>query len=61
MKQFLICAGLFLLCAVMNMVNVLRTGNGFGLVLAVAWLAASIVCYMKYRKTKQDSSEEDKA
>lgn len=59
MNNFLICAGLFMLCAIMNLINVFRTGNGFGLVLGGVWLAASFVCFLRYRKAKTASEEKE--
>lgn len=61
MKQYLLLAGLFLLCAAMNLVNVFRTGNGFGFVFGGVWIAASFVCYLKYRKDQKKDAEEEQA
>lgn len=61
MNKFLVIAGVFLLCALMNLANVFLTGNGFSLVLGVAWLAASAFVFLQYRKTKNGNNEEEQA
>lgn len=61
MNIYLVCAGLFLVCSLMNLVNVFRAGNGISLVLGAVWLAASFVSFGKYRKDKKKSSEENNA
>lgn len=60
MNKFLVIAGLFLLCSLMNLMNVYLTGNGFSLVLGLAWLAASAMIFLRYRKMKNKSDEEEK-
>ena len=59
MNTFLVSAGLFMLCAIMNLINVFRTGNGFGLVLGAIWLAASFLSYQRYRKAKLAAEEKE--
>ena len=59
MNRNLGLAGLFLVCAIMNMINVATSGNGFSLVLGGAWLVASFVMYNRYRKEKKNDSQED--
>ena len=60
MNRNLGLAGLFLICAVMNLVNVFLTRNGIGLLLGGAWLVASILMYSRYRKEKNTAQEEEK-
>ena len=61
MNKLLVISGIFILCALMNLANVLLTGNGFSLVLGVAWLAASAYVFIQYRKTKKkEDGEEEK-
>ncbi len=55
MNKFLVIAGLFLACSLMNLVNVYLTGNGFSLVLGLVWLAASAYVFLQYRKMKKKS------
>ena len=60
MNTFLLCAIVFLLCSIMNLFNLYRSGNGFSLVLGVVWLAASFVMFLRYRKsTKKDDDQEN--
>lgn len=60
MNKFLAIAIIFLLCSVMNLVNVYLTGNGISLILGVAWLAASAYVFVLYRKMKMKDTEEEK-
>jgi len=61
MNKYLLLAGLFLICSLMNLANAYLTGNGFGLVLGVIWLAASAIVFLRYRKMKKmDDMEETK-
>lgn len=60
MNKFLILAGVFMLCSLMNLLNVFLTGNGISLILGVAWLAASGYVFVAYRKMKANNQEEDK-
>ena len=59
MNKFLVIAGLFLVCSLMNLVNVFLTGNGFSMVLGLAWLGASAFIFLRWRKMKKDSAEEE--
>ncbi len=59
MNKFLLLAGLFLVCSLMNLFNVYLTGNGISLVLGAAWLAASAYVFVQYRKMTKKTSEED--
>lgn len=61
MNKFLILAGLFMLVSLFNLASVFLTGNGFGLVLGVFWLAGSAYVFIQYRKMKAKENEEDKA
>ena len=58
MNRNLGLAGLFLVCAIMNMVNVFTTGSGFGLVLGGLWLVGSFMMYSRYRKEKMEESQD---
>ena len=57
MNKFLIIAGLFLLVSLFNLASVFLTGNGFGLILGVFWLAGSAYVFIQYRKMKVKSEE----
>ena len=59
MNKFLALAVLFLAVSLFNLLNVYLTGNGFSLVLGVAWLAASAFVFVQYRKMKKGSNEEE--
>jgi len=59
MNKFLAIAGIFLLCSLMNLLNVYLTGNGFSLVLGVIWLAGSAYVFLQYRKMKKKETEEE--
>ena len=59
MNKFLAIAGIFLLCSLMNLLNVYLTGNGFSLVLGVIWLAGSAYVFLQYRKMKKKDTEEE--
>ena len=61
MNKLLILAGLFMLVSLFNMANVFLTGNGFGLVLGVFWLACSACVFIQYRKGKAKEEEENNA
>ena len=60
MNRNLGLAGLFLVCAIMNLVNVFLTKNGIGFLLGIAWLAASMMMFIRYRKEKNNDQEEEK-
>lgn len=61
MNKFFVLAVVFLICSLMNLVNVYLTGNGFSLVLGIAWLAASAMIFVQYRKMqKKENKEEEK-
>ena len=60
MNRNLGLAGLFLVCAVMNMLNVFLTKSGIGILLGIAWLAASMMMYIRYRKEKNAEQEDEK-
>lgn len=59
MNRNLGLAGLFLVCALMNLLNVYTTGNGFSFVLGAAWLVGSVMMYMRYRKEKNNKEQEE--
>lgn len=59
MNKFLAIAGIFLLCSLMNLLNVYLTGNGFSLVLGLIWLAGSAYVFLQYRKMKKKETEEE--
>ena len=59
MNKFLVLAGLFLAVSLINLVNVLLTGNGISLVLGVFWLAGSAYVFIQYRKMKAKDNEEE--
>ena len=59
MSRNLGLAGLFLVCAVMNLVNVYLTRNGIGLILGGLWLAGSFLMYIRYRKEKKNDGQEE--
>ena len=59
MNRNLFLAGLFLVCAVMNLVNVVLNRNGIGFLLGGVWLAASILMYTRYRKEKNNDTQEE--
>ena len=61
MNKLLVLAGLFMLVSLFNLASVFLTGNGFGLVLGVFWLAGSAYVFIQYRKTKVKENEEDPA
>jgi len=61
MNKFLAIAGLFLVVALFNLYNVYLTGSGISLILGMAWLAASAMIFLRYRKMtagKQEEQEE---
>ena len=57
MNKRLVLAGLFMLVSLFNLASVFLTGNGFGLILGVFWLAGSAYVYIQYRKTKVKSED----
>ena len=57
MNKLLVLAGLFMLVSLFNLVSVFLTGNGFGLILGVFWLAGSAYVFIQYRKMKAKSEE----
>ena len=57
MNKLLVLAGLFMLVSLFNLASVFLTGNGFGLILGVFWLAGSAYVYIQYRKMKAKSEE----
>ena len=57
MSKMLVLAGLFMLVSLFNLASVFLTGNGFGLILGVFWLAGSAYVYIQYRKMKAKSEE----
>ena len=57
MNKMLVLAGLFMLVSLFNLASVFLTGNGFGLILGVFWLAGSAYVYIQYRKMKVKSEE----
>ena len=61
MNKLLVLAGLFMLVSLFNLASVFLTGNGFGLVLGVFWLAGSAYVFIQYRKAKVKENEEDPA
>ena len=60
MNKMLVLAGLFMLVSLFNLASVFLTGNGFGLILGVFWLAGSGYVFVQYRKmkAKEESGEE---
>lgn len=61
MNKLLVLAGLFMVVSLMNLASVFLTGNGFGLILGVFWLAGSAYVFIQYRKMKSKENEEDQA
>ena len=61
MNKMLVLAGLFMLVSLFNLASVFLTGNGFGLILGVFWLAGSAYVFIQYRKMKSKENEEDQA
>ena len=59
MNKFFVIAGVFLVCSLMNLVNVYLTGNGFSLIMGLAWLGASAWIFVRARKMKQGESQEE--
>ena len=59
MNKFFVIAGIFLLCAVLNLANVYLTGNGFSLILGLAWLGASAMIFLRARKMKNGEAKEE--
>ena len=59
MNKMLVLAGLFMLVSLFNLASVFLTGNGFGLILGVFWLAGSAYVFIQYRKMKMKDSEEE--
>ena len=59
MNKLLVLAGLFMAVSLFNLASVFLTGNGFGLVLGVFWLAGSAYVYIQYRKMKAKDNEEE--
>lgn len=57
MNKMLVLAGLFMLVSLFNLASVFLTGNGFGLILGVFWLAGSAYVFVQYRKMKAKSEE----
>ena len=61
MNKLLLLAGLFLVCSLVNMANVLLNGNGFGFVMAGVWLVASALTFVRYRQEKKNDGSEEQA
>ena len=59
MNKFFVIAGIFLLCSVLNLANVYLTGNGFSLILGLAWLGASAMIFLRARKMKNGDTKEE--
>ena len=59
MNKFKVLAGLFLVCALMNLLNVYATGNGFSFVMGGLWLGASILCFVNARKLDKSTKQEE--
>ena len=60
MNKFFVIAGVFLVCSLMNLVNVYLTGNGFSLIMGIAWLGASAWIFVHARKMKKgDAGKEE--
>ena len=59
MNKLLALAGLFMAVSLFNLASVFLTGNGFGLVLGVFWLAGSAYVFIQYRKMKAKETEEE--
>ena len=60
MNKFFVIAGVFLVCSLMNLVNVYLTGNGFSLIMGIAWLCASAWIFVRARKMKKgDAGKEE--
>ena len=57
MNKMLVLAGLFMLVSLFNLASVFLTGNGFGLILGVFWLAGSAYVFIQYRKMKVKNEE----
>lgn len=57
MNKMLVLAGLFMLVSLFNLASVFLTGNGFGLILGVFWLAGSAYVFVQYRKMKAMNEE----
>ena len=57
MNKYLVLAGLFMLVSLFNLASVFLTGNGFGLVLGVFWLAGSAYVFIQYRRMKKKDEE----
>ena len=58
MNKMLVLAGLFMLVSLFNLASVFLTGNGFGLILGVFWLAGSAYVYIQYRKIKMKNEDQ---
>ena len=59
MNKMLVLAGLFMLVSLFNLASVFLTGNGFGLILGVFWLAGSAYVFIQYRKMKMKEQQKD--
>ncbi len=59
MNKFFVIAGIFLLCSLLNLANVYLTGNGFSLILGLAWLGASAMIFLRARKMKNGDAKEE--
>lgn len=60
MNKLLVLAILFMAVSLFNLLSVFLTGNGFGLILGVFWLAGSAYVFIQYRKTKtKEENRED--
>ena len=59
MNKFKALAGLFLVCALMNLLNVYTTGNGFSFIMGLLWLGASILCFVNARKLNKPEKQEE--
>ena len=58
MNKMLVLAGLFMLVSLFNLASVFLTGNGFGLILGVFWLAGSAYVFIQYRKMKVNDAKD---
>ena len=59
MKKLLILSAVLMAVSLFNMLNVVLTGSGIGLILGVFWLAGSAYVFIQYRKMKAKSEQKD--
>lgn len=50
---------LFFACSALNLVNFVRSGNGFSMVLAGVWLAAGILSFSRFQKKNKEPEQEE--